>query len=329
MMATVFNNWVFALGFAVLICFGSEQSKAQVEDMKQMRFAELQAAADKGNPQAQFELGERFHNGDGVLKSSTEAAEWWQKAAAQKFPPAEFDLGMAYGSGDGVPKNMQEGIKWCRMAGDSGLVMAQMALGILYCDGRSGVEQDYTEAFKWFTKAAEQGNLHAEYYLAVCYQDGKGTPTNSSEAISWLQRAGINGVANAQVDMGKYCFDAGFAELGIPTQIKPDTSMTRGQLTNQNFARGIEWYQQAANQNYPPAQMFLTFAYQNGTGVDKDPIEAYKWFVLAIRGPHPETWKIDATNFTTEQISAGELRAEEFSETNHITPKSVQEIPGL
>jgi uncharacterized protein len=322
------KKYIFILSSLILIC-GCEQSKAQVPDFKQMTLAELQTAAEKGNPQAQFELGERFHNGSGVLKDSTEAVEWWQKAAAQKFPPAELDLGVAYGRGDGVPKNMQEGVKWCRMAADSGLTMAQMTLGILFCDGHSGVEQDYTEAFKWFKKAAEQGNLHAEYYLAVCYRDGKGTLTNLSEAIAWFQRAGNNGVANAQVILGKYYFDTGFAELGIPTQIKPDTSMTKEQLTNQNFVRGIEWYQKAANQNYPPGQMFLTFAYQDGAGVNKNPIEAYKWFVLASHEPHPEAWKLETTNFTSEQIAAGKLRAEEFSKTNHVTPKSVQEIPGL
>jgi hypothetical protein len=33
--------------------------------------------------------------------------------------------------------------------------------------------------------------------------------------------------------------------------------------------------------------------------------------------------------FTPEQISAGKLRAEEYSKTNHISPKTIVEIPGL
>jgi hypothetical protein len=75
--------------------------------------------------------------------------------------------------------------------------------------------------------------------------------------------------------------------------------------------------------------MFLVFAYSDGAGVTKDPIEAYKWFVLASHGSHPETWKINEADFTPEQISAGKLRAEEFSKTNQISPKSILEIPNL
>ena len=76
-----------------------------------MTVVELKTVADKGDPQAQFELGERFHLGKGVLQDSITAVDWWQKAAAQKFPPAELSLGIAYGTGDGVPKSEQKGVE--------------------------------------------------------------------------------------------------------------------------------------------------------------------------------------------------------------------------
>jgi len=143
------------------------------------------------------------------------------------------------------------------------------------------------------------------------------------------QRAASNGLANAQAALGHYYFDKGFAQLGIPTRIKPDALVTQEQLTNQNFVTGIEWYRKAANQGYPSGQFFLAFAYGDGAGVAKDPIECYKWFFLAKRGPHGEIWKLNTTNFTPEQISAGKQRAEEFLKTNHAAPMSVIEIPGL
>ena len=98
---------------------------------------------------------------------------------------------------------------------------------------------------------------------------------------------------------------------------------------------GVEWFRKAANQGDPIGQEFLAVAYANGFGADEDPIEACKWLALAgAKEPKlvttvTEMWKTNHTSFTPEQISAGKLRAEEFSKTNHISPKSIPEIPGL
>ena len=94
-MAKFLNNWILALVLATLVCAGCKQSNSPVvKDVTQMTFAEVKVAADKGNPAAQFEIGKRFHDGKGILKDSSEAVEWWQKAAAQKFPTAEYNLGL-------------------------------------------------------------------------------------------------------------------------------------------------------------------------------------------------------------------------------------------
>jgi len=338
------KKWIAPLSLIILVCAGCSQSNSRTSpkgsvDFAQLTFAEVKSAADKGDPRAQYELGYRFHIGKDVLKDSTEAVEWWQKAAAQKFPPAELSLGLAYGNGDGIPKDEQKGVELCRLAADSGFAQAEETMGMFYFLG-TGVQEDYLQAFHWFKAAADQGWPPAQYYLALCYRDAKGTPANSSEAVLWLQRAASNGLANAQVALGKHYYDTGFAELfaklgiplpkdGLQAKIKLDTPLTQEQLTNQNFVMAVGWYRKAANQGYPPGQFLLAFAFGNGAGVAKDPIECYKWFVLASEGRHGEVWKMNTTNLTPEQMAAGKLRAEEFSETNHVVPKFVLEILGL
>lgn len=155
-MAKFLNNWILALGLAALICAGCKQSNSPVaKDVTQMTFAEVKIAADKGDPAAQFEIGRRFHDGVGILKDSSEAVDWWQKAAAQKFPPAELSLGLAYGKGDGVAKDEHEGVKLCRAAADSGLPQANDTVAMLYFLG-AGVQKDYSQAFYWFKAGADQ-----------------------------------------------------------------------------------------------------------------------------------------------------------------------------
>lgn len=333
-MPKIFISPVLILGLIALICAGCKQSGPEsvknATDFAQMTFAKVKAGADNGDPGAQYELGYRFHVGKDVLKDPKAAVEWWQKSAAQKYPPAELSLGLAYANGDGVPKNEQEGTKLCRLAAVSGFARAEETMGILYFLGvGADVQKDYPQALHWFKLAADQGWPPSQYLLALCYRDGKGTPTNSAEAVSELQQAASNGLANAQVALGHYYFDKGFAELGIPARVKPDVPVTQEQLTNQNFVTGVEWYRKAANQGYSPGQFFLAFAYGDGAGVAKDPIECYKWFVLANQGPHGEVWKMNTTNLSPEQISTGKQRAEEFLKTNHVAPMYVPEIPGL
>ena len=51
-----------------------------------------QMAADQGNADAQFALGNLYTKGDGVPKSEPEAIKWYQKAAAQGHAKARREL---------------------------------------------------------------------------------------------------------------------------------------------------------------------------------------------------------------------------------------------
>ena len=95
------------------------------------------------------------------------------KAAEQGNANAQFSLGNGYANGDGVAKDYTEAVKWYRKSAEQGLADAQNNLGLCYHKGE-GVPEDYTEAVKWFRKAAEQGQADAQNNLGVCYKDGDG-----------------------------------------------------------------------------------------------------------------------------------------------------------
>jgi uncharacterized protein len=303
-----------------------------------MSYAELKSVAEKGDPEAQHELGWRYVRGKDVLKDYSEAVQWWQKAAAQRYVPAEYNLGVAYGKGEGVTKDRQEGIKWVRMAADAGMPQAQETLGIIYCSAGKTPAQDYTKAFEWFKKAAQQGFVSSQYYVALCYRDGKGTPTNSNGAFAWFLKAASNGVANAQVELGRYYTDAGFGEFGYfqnTNAIEQAQTPFEMMRTNQNFMQAATWFRKAANQADSEGQARLANAYVAGFGVGRDLVEAYKWLTLANLN-NTNTGTVLVTiyakhkiAFTAEQISRGRRHAEEFMKTNQISSGVVKEIPGL
>ena len=71
---------------------------------------------------------------------------------------AQYNVGVMYGQGDGVERNDPEALKWFRKAAQQGHVGAQMNLGIIYSrDG--GVPRNDAMAATWYRKAAEQGQV--------------------------------------------------------------------------------------------------------------------------------------------------------------------------
>jgi TPR repeat protein len=119
-------------------------------------FAATLAKARQGDAQAQCDLGNMYHEGQGVSKDDREAVKWYRKAAEQGYAGAQCNLGLSYAKGQGMPKDYLEAVKWYRKAAVQGLTEAQYNLGISYANGR-GVSKDYREAVQWFRKAAEQG----------------------------------------------------------------------------------------------------------------------------------------------------------------------------
>ena len=65
---------------------------------------------------------------------------------------AQNQLGFMYVNGEGVAANYAEAARWYRLAADQGDTNAQNSLGAMYDDGR-GVQQNYLEAYKWFILA--------------------------------------------------------------------------------------------------------------------------------------------------------------------------------
>lgn len=82
-------------------------------------------AANQGNKNAQYELGECYNYGKGVVKDYHEAVKWYYKAAIQEHEGAQYKLGECYNYGIGVVKDCHEAIKWYSKAADNGVPMAK------------------------------------------------------------------------------------------------------------------------------------------------------------------------------------------------------------
>ncbi|MGB7768149.1 MAG: tetratricopeptide repeat protein [Verrucomicrobiia bacterium] len=152
------------------------------------KFLEYKAKAEKGDAEAQFNLGFCYDDGRGVAKNAKEAVKWYRKAAEQNYAPAQFNLGYCYANGQGIRKDKEEAVKWFRLAAEQNYAPAQSNLGYCYDNGR-GVEKDAEEATKWYRKAAEQGHPEAQLNLGYCYANGQGVEKDIVEAYAWFSIA--------------------------------------------------------------------------------------------------------------------------------------------
>jgi len=187
---------------------------------------------NRGDIDAQFNLGVLYSKGHGVTQDYTKAAEWFQKAAAQGHDCAPGVLGLMYLEGEGVPQDYTEAVNQLRKSAALGVAESQFNLGALYSEGK-GVTQNYAEAVKWYRKAAEQLYDQAQYNLGIMYGKGRGVPQNVVLAYMWFYLAGLQFLEIADKNR-----DA-IAGLMTPDQIKEAEKLAHKWLVTDSRDTGL------------------------------------------------------------------------------------------
>lgn len=222
--------------------------------------------AKRGDPVAQFYLGEMYEMGEGVKEDLQESFKWFRKAAEQGYDMAQHKLGLLYVGGEGVKRDAVEAAKWLRQAEEQGHDMARCDLGNRYLDGL-GVKKNIDKGIQLLLRVAEQGTdsnaaLYAQWTLAKLYREGKKVPQNGIEAVKWLRKAVESGEFSAQYDLGLMYFE--------------------GKEVEQDFAEAAKWFRKAAEIPYIDSYYPLGQMYYDGKGVQKDYAEAVKWYCKGV-----------------------------------------------
>lgn len=170
----------------LLVCAFSFTVRAEDLDLK-----EVQARAEKGEVEAQVQLGLLYANGRLVEKSYPDAKLWWEKAAEQGSAAAKYYVGYMYAGGAGVEKDKLIAKDWWEQAAEQDNVGALFNLGMLYVEG-DVVTGSYVEAGKYFTRAAELGNVQALFNVAMLHANGLGYPQSNEHGYAWARLAAEN-----------------------------------------------------------------------------------------------------------------------------------------
>ena len=191
----------------------------------------LQQAAENGDLDAQYWLGQHYYHGSsGFPKDPKTAHQWLDKAAAAGGRDTRYQVGMTYFSGgeyttarywlqraaaqdnpqapsvlraiDALTAETTPPAAALRQAAEAGSASAQYQLALRYRKGE-GVAQNPTEADYWLRRAAEQEHEDAQIALALRYYDNlAGAKYHKTATMPWLEKAGTKGDAARQYQVG-------------------------------------------------------------------------------------------------------------------------------
>jgi TPR repeat protein len=114
--------------------------------------AQWRPLADRGDADAQFDLGQAYKLGRGVPQDLRTAQSWFEKAAQQGHLQAQTLLGLIlFQNGE-----RERAMPWLRKGADAGDPRAQYVLGTALFNGDI-LGKDWVRAYAYMTRAAAQG----------------------------------------------------------------------------------------------------------------------------------------------------------------------------
>ena len=164
-----------------------------------MPIDQVREEANLGNPEAMYQLGKRYQQGDCVEQNMEIASDWWLKAAMKGHAAACNDLGVFYFF---TKHEVENGLKWLKKSADQGYPISLRVLGDIYRHGW-GVEKDVEQGIKLLKTAAEQDDEFAMNTLAGIYHDAEDVEQDYGQAKYWLERYYASGNGDAYFRMGR------------------------------------------------------------------------------------------------------------------------------
>src|SRR3954464_9324611 len=176
------RHLVAAAAFILLSAPLSAQSvKAGIEAWQRADYTAAVAIwrplAEKGDADAQFNLGQAYRLGRGVTINLGAAKTWFERAANKGHLDAQTTLGLLlFQNGD-----QAQGLKWLKQAAEQGEPRALLVYGTSLYNG-DGVTQDKVLGYAYVSRAAELGLAPAKATLNQL--DGLISPSERAKGLA-------------------------------------------------------------------------------------------------------------------------------------------------
>ena len=281
---------------------------------------ELTPSAEKGDKKSILAIANSLYNLEREYDfidmtkvfSKETVFKWYLKAAEiSKDPKFQKEVSSCYQFGDGVDKDSEKAIHWCELAALTGDAEAQLNLADMYLERNA--ESDDKKAFYWMTKSAEQKFSPAFRQLGTYYEYGIGTEIDYDKAFKcyeyaedWFHigklffyqlgtfkdtdKAYYYFKKEEKSRRRKYCSVLPYylgvcceEGIGVPKNYNRAFNYYFSEITEEyelinkyKDVFGIQWLD-------PWGCYLLGRCYLNGTGVDENKNEAFKYYLISAQ----------------------------------------------
>ena len=220
-------------------------------------------AIEKGNAEAQANLGSMYYSGIGVAKDINEAIKWFKKAADQGYTIPMHTLMYIYYGGHTDDLGNEVLAKDYKKAFDYAFALRYQSffpdvnsmLGRMHLNGE-GTEEDRDSAMHYYELAAAPDTAYqAKVMVGFLYQNYE---HDYEKAFQYYEPAAEKGIAMAQYGMGDLYY------IGKPMDADKE--------------KAYDWYQQAADNGFAPADYWMGIMLKNGEGTRPNSVLARESF---------------------------------------------------
>ncbi|MDX2367918.1 MAG: tetratricopeptide repeat protein [Colwellia sp.] len=214
-----------------------------------------QALAQRGNAEANFNLGILYEDGLGVSQDLTQALIYYETAAIGGSFKAQYRLGLLYFVGKTVPQDNIKAKRWLTEAAAGGDRDSIEMLEILSGANNSQRDRDflraetahassdYLQAANIWQRLADDNDIISRTRLAWLYEKGLGVKRDLNHAAALFRQSAMDGDADAQY------------ALAIMLQT--------GKGQPQDLQESNLWLQRAANLGHRAATLALANTVEN------------------------------------------------------------------
>lgn len=260
------------------------------------RLAEVERAADAGDPKAQLLLAYWLATPERLDMPRITAL--YDAAAASDLPRARVGLSWTYLSGFGRPVDMRLSFQLCESLIQTEYTRALLCAASSHDTGL-GAPRDPARMMDLLLRAASLGAPAAMIDLVWTYMDGKVVERDMERAREWLELAIASGDRDTYVQAGSILMfrpgalqdvDRGLALVRAAAEAGSSHGLIQlalayrfGLVGDPDEARSIELLEQAAADGDGLAMFLLGAGYMFGEdGMEQDPAAARTWLEQAV-----------------------------------------------
>lgn len=253
-----------------------------------------------------------------------EAFALFAELAQKGMPEAQYQVAQCYLRGQGTPSSLEEGAKWLYHAAQAGMVDACFSLGTLYAMGLpegfdpssttsilkqdqsvADKKPDFDKALYWALKGAEKGDAQAKALVAHIYAHGPSTIKDAKLARYWYEKAaeaktpqglfgyGLILLREAQTPEEQkkaFTYLKSAADMDVGTANATIAWMYEGGIgTEKDLTQAAHYFARAAEHEIAPAQARYGLMLLKGIGVKQNLIQAETWLRRAAQNGHADS----------------------------------------